>query len=163
MIEPLKTLTAVLLLSVVATACARASGTTGGVPYVAGSDKPVSSGPIPAEPVPGVGVLPTPTPIAPRPGMAGVHPIPWEHVDVAQDDRTLTVSYTTGVAPCYVLDHVDVAATATTVTVTLYQGHDPGSKGVACIDIGVFASVSEVLAEPLAGRRIVDGAAKSAF
>jgi hypothetical protein len=123
MIGPLRPLTAVLLLSVVAAACARASGTTGGVPYVAGPGKPVSSGPIPGELVPRMGVLPTPT-------------------------------------PCYVLDHVGVATTATTVTVTLYQGHDPGSKGMACIDIGIFASVSEVLAEPLAGRRIVDGTAR---
>jgi hypothetical protein len=92
--------------------------------------------------------------------MAGVHPIRWQLVDVARDDRTLTVTFTTGVEPCYVLDHVYVVSTATAVTVTLYQGHDPGSKGVACTDIGIFASVSQALDEPLAGRRIVDGAAE---
>jgi hypothetical protein len=128
-------------------------------PSIAGPDQPVSSPPIPAEPVPGGGVLPTPKPVTPRPGMAGVYPIRWEQADVALDDRTLTVQFTTGVEPCYVLDHVDVQTTRTTVTVTLYQGHDPGSKGVACIDIGIFASVTVVLDQPLAGRKIVDGSA----
>jgi hypothetical protein len=93
--------------------------------------------------------------------MADVHPIRWEKTDVAEDDRTLTVQFTTGVAPCYVLDHVDVRSTDTTVTVTLYQGHDPGSKGMACIEIGIFASVTVVLDAPLAGRKIVDGAEAS--
>lgn len=133
-------------------------------PPIAGPDRPVSSGPIPAEPVPaepvpGVGVLPTPSPVTPRPGMAGVYPIRWEQADVAADDRTLTVQFTTGVEPCFVLDHVGVQFSASTVTVTLYQGHDPGSKGVACIDIGIFASVTVVLDQPLAGRKIADGSA----
>ena len=90
--------------------------------------------------------------------MADVHPIRWEKADVAQDDRTLTVQFTTGVAPCYVLDHVDVQSTPSTLTVTLYQGHDPGSKGVACIDIAMFASVTVVLDQTLRGRTILDGA-----
>jgi hypothetical protein len=90
--------------------------------------------------------------------MEGIHPIRWEQADVASDDRTLTVQFTTGVEPCYVLDHVAVE-TAATVTVILYQGSDPGSKGVACIDIGIFASVTVVLDQPLAGRTVVDGAA----
>jgi hypothetical protein len=88
--------------------------------------------------------------------MAGVRPTAWDHVDVGPDGRTLTIVYTGGVSPCYVLDRVDVDEEPDTVTITLYQGHEPNADGV-CIDIALLYSTQVVLAEPLGDRELVDG------
>ncbi len=90
--------------------------------------------------------------------MADVRPIPWERIDVGSDDRTLTVFFTSGIEPCYVLDHVDDRYGASAVTITLYEGHDPAAGKVACIEIAMFKYVKVILDEPLAGRKLVDGA-----
>jgi hypothetical protein len=55
---------------------------------------------------------------------------------------------------------VDVAYGGDSVTITLFEGHDPTAGDVACIEIGVFKRVIITLDEPLAGRTIVDGAAE---
>ena len=62
-------------------------------------------------------------------------------------------------APCSVLDHVDVAYGTDAVTITLYEGSDPISRNVACIDIAMLASTTVKLDQPLGDRTIVDGAA----
>ena len=98
-------------------------------------------------------------PVEPRPGMAGVAPIPFDKVVVGSDDRTLTVYFWSGVEPCYVLDHVDVDENAGAITITLFQGHDPIEENVACIEIAVLKKVEVRVAAPVAGRRIADGAA----
>jgi hypothetical protein len=92
--------------------------------------------------------------------MADVRAIGWDRVDVAGDDRTLTVHFWSGVEPCSVLDRVDVRYGDDAVTITLYEGHDPSADGkdVACIEIAVAKSVTITLDEPLAGRDSVDGA-----
>jgi hypothetical protein len=88
--------------------------------------------------------------------MVEVRATTWERIDVGSDGRTLTVHFVGGVAPCYVLDRVDVDEAPDTVTVTLFQGHDPNADG-ACIDIGVYYSTEITLAEPLGDRVLVDG------
>ncbi len=70
----------------------------------------------------------------------------------------MAIDFTSGVEPCDVLDHVDVAYGADAVTITLFEGHDPGGGDVACIEIGVFKRTIVTLDRPLDARAIVDGA-----
>ena len=91
--------------------------------------------------------------------MDNVRPTAFDTATIGDDDTTLTIVFWSGVEPCSVLDHVDVSYAADTVTVTLFQGSDPNAGDVACIDIAVQKQVTITLDEPLAGRRIVDGAA----
>jgi hypothetical protein len=97
--------------------------------------------------------------VEPRPGMTNVHPTAFDTATVGDDDHTLTITFWSGVEPCAVLDHVDVAYGSDAVTVTLFQGSDPDAGDVACIEIAVQKQVTVTLDEPLAGRAIVDGAA----
>jgi hypothetical protein len=57
-----------------------------------------------------------------------------------------------------VLDRVEVRSGASTVTITLFEGHDPNAGDVACIEIAVAKRVVVHLDEPVDGRTIVDGA-----
>jgi hypothetical protein len=95
--------------------------------------------------------------VAPSPGMADVHPIPWQSIRKV-NRRTLLVRFTSGVEPCHVLDHVDVEYGSRHVAITLFEGHDPDSDNVACIEIAELKQVRVELAEALDGRRVIDGA-----
>lgn len=108
----------------------------------------------PSDPVP----TPVPVQLQPTPGMDGVHPIGWDSSSVGDDGSSVTLTFYTGVAPCSVLDHVDVAYGTDTVTITLFQGSDPSSRDVACIDIAMLASTTVKLDQPLGDRKIIDGA-----
>ena len=105
-------------------------------------------------------VEPEPQVVEPRPGMAGTYARAFDSATIGADDRTLTIDFVGGVEPCYVLDRVEVTYGADAVTVTLYDGHEPGAGEVACIDIGILERVIVELDEPLGGRAIVDGAAR---
>jgi hypothetical protein len=96
--------------------------------------------------------------VEPTPGMAGVRPHMFDHA-VVEKDGTVTVFFWSGVEPCYVLDHVDVAYGAKAVTITLYEGNDPNAGDVACIEIALLKKVVVPLDEPVGDREIVDGAA----
>lgn len=91
------------------------------------------------------------------PGMSNVNPTGWIKALVGTDDRTVTLRFWSGVAPCYVLDHVDVAYAPDGVSVTLFQGSDPSAKDVACIEIAVLKQTTITLDQPLAERPLVDG------
>jgi hypothetical protein len=91
--------------------------------------------------------------------MTGLRPIAFTSATVRSDDRTVDVRFWSGVEPCSVLDHVDVAYGTHTVTITLYEGSDPGAGMVACPDIAMLKQVTVPLDQALAGRRIVDGGA----
>jgi hypothetical protein len=97
--------------------------------------------------------------VEPTPGMADVHPRPFDDATIGDDDVTVTIDFVSGVEPCSVLDQVDVAYGADTVSITLFEGHDPNAGEVACIDIGVFKRVVITLDQPLGDRRIADGGA----
>jgi hypothetical protein len=101
--------------------------------------------------------MPSPQPATPKPGMVDVRPQPFTSATV-DDDVTATVTYWTGIEPCAVLDHVDVAYGTSGVTVTLFVGSDPTAGNVACPEMAVLRSTTFTLDEPLAGRSIVDGA-----
>ena len=105
------------------------------------------------------GPLPRPQVVEPEPGMADVRPIRFEHAAVGDDDRTVSIDFWSGVAPCSVLDHVDVSYGDAAVTITLYEGHDPAAGQVACPAIAMQKRVVVTLDQPLDGRKIVDGAA----
>lgn len=95
--------------------------------------------------------------VAPRPGMLHPRPVAWRKAE-AVDSRTVRVSFSSGVEPCYVLDHVTVDYGASEVTITLYQGSDPQAEHTACIQIAVEKVTDVRLDQPLGGRTIVDGA-----
>ena len=96
--------------------------------------------------------------VEPTPGMANVRPTAFDTAAIGADDTAMTITFWSGVEPCSVLDHVDVAYGADAVTITLFQGSDPNAGDVACIDIAVQKQVTITLDEPLGGRAIVDGA-----
>jgi hypothetical protein len=126
------------------------------VTHGTGPEATVSYTPCPGDQPP---LEPQPQVVEPTPGMADVSARGFDTATVGDDDRTVTIDFVSGIEPCYVLDHVDVTSGASTVTITLYEGHQPMNEDVACIDIGVFKRVIVTLDEPLAGRTIVDGAA----
>jgi hypothetical protein len=75
--------------------------------------------------------------VTPKPGQLDVRAIPAQTLSATVDGRrvTLTIDYTSGVEPCYILDSIVVAvgADARTFAVTLREGHGPGD--VVCIEI----------------------------
>jgi len=75
--------------------------------------------------------------VVPKPGQLDVRPIPAQKLSAATVGRhvTLTIDYTSGVEPCYVLDSIVVAvdADAKTFAITLREGHGP--QDVVCIEI----------------------------
>ena len=95
--------------------------------------------------------------VVPTPGMDNVHPTSWIKAAPSADGTSVTVRFWSGVEPCYVLDHVDVAYGTDAVTITLYQGNDPTAGDVACIDIAMLKQVVVPLDQPLDGRQLVDG------
>jgi hypothetical protein len=97
--------------------------------------------------------------VEPTPGMVDVRPTAFDTATIGAEDTTATITFWSGVEPCSVLDHVDVAYGADAVTITLFQGSDPNAGDVACIDIAVQKQVTIALDEPLGDRAIVDGAA----
>lgn len=124
---------------------------------IARSDSPASSPEYTATALVSELMQSGPQTVTPRPGMRNVRPIRWQEARPL-DNRTVQVVYTSGVEPCYVLDHVTVDYTPASVIITLYQGSDPSAEGKACIMIAVEKATLVSLDEPLQGRPIVDGA-----
>jgi hypothetical protein len=120
-----------------------------------GPDASVGYTPCPSDQMP---AEPVASPVTPTPGMAGVRARGWDSADVSADGMQVTIGFVSGIEPCAVLDRVAVDYGSKAVTVTLFEGHDPGAGDVACIDIGVVKSVTVDLTEPLGGRTVKDGA-----
>ena len=128
-----------------------------------GNDTNPSPIPPPDSPVstimpPGTGIPtePSPSPVEPTSGLLNVHPVQWQDATVGADDRTLTLTYYTGLPSCYGLDRVDVNYGASAITVTVYEGTVPGAD--VCAEIAMFASTTITLNQAVAGRTIIDGA-----
>jgi hypothetical protein len=96
--------------------------------------------------------------VTPQPGMANVRARPWDEAEPVGDGSTLRITYTSGVAPCNVLDHVEVEEGPEAVTVTLYEGSDPAQPDAVCIEIAKTKAVEVALSQPLGDREVVDGA-----
>ncbi len=93
--------------------------------------------------------------------MKDVHRLPFESATPGADGKTVRVVWWSGVEPCNVLDHVEVAETPAMVTITLYEGHDPDAQEVACIELAVQKSTLVELEQPLGDRKLVDGAQRA--
>ncbi|HLB62934.1 MAG TPA: hypothetical protein VJN50_09445 [Actinomycetota bacterium] len=143
------------LLAISLAACGKSAGDA--APGAGDPDSPVSTI---VDPGAQQRVEPTPQPVQPEPGTVDPHPVAWDGVDVGDDDRTLTFTFVGGVDTCYALGHVEVDYGTEAVTLTLYEGTRAEiPPDTACIEIGVYKSVTIKLDEPLAGRTLVDGAA----
>ncbi len=94
--------------------------------------------------------------VRPRRGLIDARPHPFDRVVVEEDDRTLTVYFWSGPEGCHGLDRVEVDPADDAVTVTLYEGRVPGAQ--VCAEVALYKSTRVRLDEPLAGRRILDGA-----
>ena len=125
-----------------------------GLEYTPGDGPDTAIG---TNPCPGDHGEPVASPVTPTPGMAGVRARGWNGAHVGDDGRSVTISFVSGIEPCAVLDHVDVEYGAKTVTITLFEGHDPEAEDVACIDIGVYKRVVVDLDEPRGDRTVEDG------
>ncbi len=99
-----------------------------------------------------------PTPIRPKGHTIKPHEVRWESAKPSRDGRTLKIVWWSGVEPCAVLDHVSLRQTGKRVIVTLYEGAEPGSEDVACIEIAVQKTTTVKLKAPLGHRKVVDGA-----
>jgi hypothetical protein len=77
----------------------------------------------------------------------------------ATGPQSVGVRFWNGVEPCYVLGRVDVAETASSVTITLWTGTGPAAAGVACIQVAAYYEVIVQLQGPLGTRTVIDGAA----
>jgi hypothetical protein len=73
--------------------------------------------------------------VVPRPGQLDVHPIAADSFAAHVDGRhvILTITYTSGVEPCSVLDTIVVERGDHAFAITLRQGHGPGNQ--VCIMI----------------------------
>jgi hypothetical protein len=131
---------------------ASCAGLREGGAAVPGPDTPISSTPDPAGTIP---PKPKPLIVEPRPGLVDVTPQPWDKANVL-DPRTVEVRFYSGIEECYGVDRVDVDYRKRSVVITVYSGRVPTAE--VCIEIAVLKAVRVDLAEPLDGRRIVDGA-----
>jgi hypothetical protein len=143
---------AVLAGSILLTSCA---GLRDGGAAAPGPDTPISSTPDPSAPT----GKPTPLLVEPRPGLVDIRPQPWDKARVI-DPRTVEVRFYSGIEECYGVARVDVDYRERSVVITVYGGRVPTAE--VCIEIAVLKAVRVDLTEPLAGRRVVDGAEQAA-
>lgn len=144
----------VLVLSAAAGQAGVLGGPGNGSEPVAADPGNVSSKP-PTAGKPDAG--PRPEIVKPRPGMANVSAISWDRAQV-RSSRLVRIHFTTGVEPCYVLDHVQVDYRKKAVLVTLFQGSDPQHPDAICDLSARLVAVDVKLSQPLRGRAIIDGA-----
>jgi hypothetical protein len=73
--------------------------------------------------------------VVPKPGQLDVHPIAADSFSAGVDGRhvVLTITYTSGVEPCSILDTIVVQRGQGSFAITLREGHGPGNQ--VCIMI----------------------------
>jgi hypothetical protein len=73
--------------------------------------------------------------VVPKGGQLDLHPVAIDSFAARVDGSTIvvTATWTSGVEPCSVLDHIQVDPQNGTFTVTLFEGHGP--EEIACIMI----------------------------
>jgi hypothetical protein len=118
-------LTLTALLAACSTAASSAAPPTSGPPV---SETPIDS-PAPgggggSEPGVGAPGLPDSELVEPQPGQQNVMSVPLERLEAAVDGRTVTITahWSSGVAPCSVLDQVLINAGDGTLDVTIREG-----------------------------------------
>lgn len=89
------------------------------------------------------------TPAIPNPAVTGAQPIPFDHITVAPDGKTLTVYYWYGVEGCYGLKDVTVAPIDGGYAVTIWAGMLPEAINRMCVDMAQLYSTIVVLDTPV--------------
>ncbi|TFG69174.1 MAG: hypothetical protein E4H24_01500 [Thermomicrobiales bacterium] len=92
-------------------------------------DAPVSITNSPGTDDPGAIGPGAPRVVVPKPGQLDVQSISAQSFSATIDGRhvVITVDYTSGVEPCYVLDSIAVSRTPGSIEITLLEGHGPGN------------------------------------
>ena len=134
-------------------------GTTPAEPAPSGDPNQPVAPAAPTDPGDGPILQPVGRIVVPRPGQMDVHPIAAQTLTAKVEGRRVIVSvaYTSGVEPCYVLDSIVVKTGPSSFDITLREGHGP--EDVACIEIAEFKQAIVDLGELAPGTyTITDGA-----
>lgn len=135
------------------------AGTVSGSTAPASPDDPVVTlAPAPDGP-PDTGPA-QPTPVTPSPGASDARPAALDHVVSDPASSRLELWFWNGVAPCAVLDRVDVEESDTQVRVTVYVGAGDVPADVACPDLAQLYSTTVELSRPLGAREVIDGSTR---
>jgi hypothetical protein len=137
-------LAALLLAACRAGAVSAPAATTG--PIATDPDAPVGTDLLPGGGGPGLGTGVGELTI-PQPGQLDVHPVAADSLEAAVVGRAVTVriTFTSGVAPCYVLDTIVVNRGEMAFAITLREGHAPGAN--ICIEIAMVKHAQVDLGE----------------
>ncbi|WP_240196845.1 hypothetical protein [Nonomuraea lactucae] len=149
-------MTATLLAGcLLATSCGAAMPEGRAASSVPGSDTPATATAVTTAP----SIAPTegPEPVKPTGNAVDAHKVPWAKAKSVSKGRKIQLVWSSGVAPCTVLDSVKVKETRKRVTITLYEGTSPKAKNVSCILIAIEKTTTVKLKAPLGKRKIVDG------
>ena len=131
-------LAAIVIATVALAACTAGASVTTSTPA---SAPPASAAPSATAPgdsgVPGDDLGPggSGAVVVPKPGQLDVHPIAADSFSARVDGRhvVLTITYTSGVEPCSILDTIIVQRGQGSFAITLREGHGPGNQ--VCIMI----------------------------
>lgn len=100
------------------------------------------------------------TVVEPTDGLEDIRAVGWDAVEVNPADQTeVTVSWTSGVAPCNALSEVTAEFSDDAVTLTVLEGTVPSDEPQACIEIAQMKQTTITLDEEVGPRSILDGAA----
>lgn len=124
------------------------SGPDGRATTVPG-DAPVTGPPLDG---PGSGA----TRVEPDPSAVDARPVPFDPATAVASDVGVVVQFESGVAPCYVLQRVEVTETPDTVEIGLFVGTQAGAEDAVCIEIAQLYEVEVPLDAPLGDRTVVD-------
>jgi hypothetical protein len=117
-------------------------------------EQPVSVPATTESPVPAA----SPSPVAVVGKTMRTHKVPWESATPSADGKSIDLVWWSGVAPCNVLDRIDVKEAAGKVTITLYEGHDSREPDAICIEMAIEKTTTVELSESVGDREVVDGA-----
>ena len=143
--RPWHAIGALLAVALLATACSSAGGGASAVPPATASSSPSAppasvdpESPVATEPGASGGTIGGPGDqgfVVPKPGQLDVKPIRADALAATVDGRhvVLTITWTSGVEPCYVLDSIVVDQGDHAYAITLREGHGP--QEVMCIQI----------------------------
>ena len=152
---------ATLVLAWLLVACSSAGGAASAVAPSPAVPAPTSSTDVPSSSDDGVGTIGQPSGapfVVPKPGQLDVKPIKAEEITAAVDGRhvVLTIAWTSGVEPCYVLDSIVVDQGDHSFAITLREGHGP--EDVMCIQIAERHQTQVDLGELEPGRYAITDA-----
>jgi hypothetical protein len=100
-----------------------------------------------------------PTFVEPGPDLVDLRPVTVDSFDFDETFTTLTVTWWSGIAPCSVLDHVEIHDEGARLIVTIWEGSSPTAQTQPCGEMAVWKATVVDLAAPADGKVIVDGAA----